>query len=130
MSSTQHAISGSQSLTQAPDCPFRVKVRLLSSKFVNAVRPIAVTGRTKVPGSGLPPRRFNAGLGSNRSMWLGPPSKKHQMTDFAFGEKCGERAVLMRFISEAPPDASRASNDASASEPNPPPALARKSRRD
>src|SRR3954454_25031766 len=129
-SSTQLAISGNQSLTHEPDCPCRANVRLLSSKFVYAVRPIAATGRAKLPGKGLPPRRFNVGFGSNRSMWLGPPSRKHQMTDFAFDAKCGERTVLVRFVPEAPPTASRASNDASASEPNPPPALARKSRRD
>src|SRR4051794_29668487 len=129
-SSTQLAISGNQSLTHEPDCPCRANVRLLSSKFVYAVRPIAVTGRAKLPGKGLPPRRFNVGFGSNRSIWLGPPSRKHQITDFAVGAKWGKRTVPIGFAAEAPAAASRERKDASASEPNPPPALARNSRRE
>src|SRR5688500_8597567 len=87
MSSTHVAISGYQSLTQPPDSPCCLNVRLHASKSVYAVRPIAVTGRTKLSGSGLPAILLSAGLGSNKSMWLGPPSRKHQMTDFAFGAK-------------------------------------------
>ena len=50
--------------------------------------PIAVIGLPKLAGIGWPDSLFNSGLGSNRSIWLGPPSIKSQMTDFAFTGKC------------------------------------------
>ncbi len=36
-------------------------------------------------GSGWPASSTSFGLGSNRSMWLGPPSMNSQMMDFALG---------------------------------------------
>ncbi len=50
---------------------------------------MAVIGRVKLDGSGSPSSLFKSGLGSNKSMWLGPPSRKHQMTLLAVGWKCG-----------------------------------------
>src|SRR5271154_3020937 len=40
-------------------------------------------------GSDWPEYFWSAGLGSNRSIWLGAPSMKRKMTFFAFGAKCG-----------------------------------------
>ena len=40
-------------------------------------------------GSGLPCHFCSSGLGSNRSIWLGPPSMNRKMTFFALGAKCG-----------------------------------------
>ena len=47
--------------------------------------PMDVSGRPNDSGIGLPASLSSAGLGSNRSMWLGPPSMNSQMTDLAFG---------------------------------------------
>src|SRR5687768_3333554 len=56
-------------------------------------------------------------------MWLGPPSIKSQITDFAFAVKCGARAARAK----APSSPSRC---AKASAPNSPPAFMRNSRRE
>src|SRR5687767_15833360 len=37
----------------------------------------------------LPAYLFNSGLTSKLSRWLTPPQRKIQITDFAFGAKCG-----------------------------------------
>ena len=42
-------------------------------------------GRPKESGIGLPASLSSAGFGSNKSMWLGPPSMNSQITDLAFG---------------------------------------------
>ena len=47
--------------------------------------PIEVNGRPNDSGIGLPASLSSAGLGSNRSIWLGPPSMNSQITDLAFG---------------------------------------------
>ena len=68
-------------------------MRFEASSGVSAVRPIAVTGRLNDGGSGWPSSFVSSGLGSNRSMWLGPPSRKHQMTLLAVALKCGGLAA-------------------------------------
>ena len=42
-------------------------------------------------GSGLPCHFWSSGLGSKRSIWLGPPSMNMKMTFLALGAKCGFR---------------------------------------
>jgi hypothetical protein len=37
----------------------------------------------------LPAYLFSSGFGSKLSSWLTPPERNTQMTDFAFGAKCG-----------------------------------------
>src|SRR5262245_40820122 len=132
MSSTQVAISGSQSLTQMPDWPYCLNFRLLAMSGVPAVLPMAVSGRGKLAGSGWPASLLSVGLGSNRSRWLGPPSMKHQMTDLALAGNIGvfaasglsEGAALAAADSAARTieDASRLKSDQRASAPKPPPA--------
>src|SRR5438309_1809375 len=65
-------------------------------------------------------------------MWLGPPSMNSHTTRLARGAKCGGRAAsgLTGSSSGSLPFADRAISAASAREPKPPPARARKSRRD
>src|SRR4029078_4427216 len=64
-------------------------LRWLAMSGVNAVLPIAVSGRGKLPGNGFPASLFSVGLGSKRSMLLGAPARKHQMTDLAFAGSGG-----------------------------------------
>ena len=40
---------------------------------------MAVTGRSKLSGRGLPASLLSSGLGSKRSRWLGPPSMKRKI---------------------------------------------------
>src|SRR6478752_1406141 len=89
MSSTQPAISGYKSLTQIPDSPCSEKFRGLPMSGVKAVLPIAAIVHGKLAGSGFPAKRLSVGFGSNRSRWLGPPSIKHQITDFALASNWG-----------------------------------------
>src|SRR5688572_13289264 len=91
--------------------------------------PIAVMILPKDSGMGCPARLSSAGFGSNRSIWLGPPSMKRKMTDFAVGLWCGCFAFNGLTVA-ACSTPSRFSNDARAIAPRPLPALARKSRRD
>ncbi len=78
-SSAQRAMCGSQSETQIPARPWRAQVRREARRGA-PYSPIAVTTRPKLGGSGCPARRLSSGLGSKRSMWLGPPSMKRKMT--------------------------------------------------
>src|SRR5438874_13657537 len=82
MSSTQLAISGYQSLTHVPHWPCCLNLLFVVSSGVYAVLPIAVTGRLNDDGSGWPASFVNSGFGSNRSRWLGPPSRNSQITLF------------------------------------------------
>ena len=84
MSSTCSAIFGYQSDTQMPLRPYCLNVRLLGMSVLFEV-PMAVMGRPNDEGMGCPARSSSLGLGSNRSMWLGPPSMDSQMMDFALG---------------------------------------------
>src|SRR5690242_20271879 len=88
ISSTCFAISGYQSDTQIPLWPYCLKVR---NDGINELLPVpmAVIGWPNDSGIGLPASFTSSGFGSKRSMWLGPPSIKHQITDFAVGLKCG-----------------------------------------
>src|SRR5947209_2480800 len=88
MSSTCCARVGNQSETQMPLLPYCLKVRFDRIRELEAV-PMAVMGRPKDEGMGWPLSLSSSGLGSKRSMWLGPPSMKSQMTDLALGGKCG-----------------------------------------
>ena len=72
-----------------PLWPYGWNVRGLASTaafgLVNASRRSLVMDG----GSGLPLHFCSSGLGSNRSIWLGPPSMNMKMTFFALGGKCG-----------------------------------------
>src|SRR5262249_25597780 len=88
ISSTCCATFGYQSETHIPLWPYCLKLRLEPSSVLLAV-PIAVIGLPKDAGMGWPFISVSLGLGSNRSMWLGPPSMNSQITDLAFGSWCG-----------------------------------------
>ena len=56
--------------------------------------PVAlVTGKSNEGGVTCPTSFSSSGLGSKRSMWLGPPSMNSQITDFARGGWCGGLAA-------------------------------------
>src|SRR4051812_41512283 len=139
MSSTYLAISGYQSLTQMPDWPCCLNLRWLAISGVPAVLPIAVCGRGKLAGSGLPASLLSAGLGSKRSRWLGPPSRKHQMTDFALHGRGGALAASGFLIGSTAPLGGAAGGlgfatplrkDPHAGGPKTPPARKKKTRRE
>src|SRR6478672_10095225 len=103
---------------------------------VKAVLPMAVIGRGKLAGRSWPANLLRVGFGSNKSRWLGPPSMKHQITDFALASNWGGLAASglvkdgrldIAVVAEFAPRFKRAHN---ANDPNPPPARQRKSRRD
>ena len=87
MSSTICAVCGKRSLTQAPDWPWRWKVRLgarrverfLNDESMKANRFPAMNES----GMGWPWSRASSGFQSNISSWEGPPAMKRKMTDFA-----------------------------------------------
>ena len=70
---------GSQSETQIPlwPCCFHFRCEASSGERPS---PIGVITGLKLGGSGWPASRFSSGLGSNVSMWLGPPSMNRKMT--------------------------------------------------
>src|SRR6185369_12257440 len=129
MSSTCCAMFGYQSETQIPLWPCCFQVRLDGISVLPPV-PMAVIGFPNEAGSGWPARRSSSGLGSNKSMWLGPPSMNTQITDLALGAKCG--AFGARGSSGEPVVAAlpSPSSDENAIAPSPLPALQRNSRRD
>src|SRR5262249_14123531 len=88
MSSTCCAICGYQSDTQMPLCPCCFHWRWVPISVLLLV-PIAVMTLPNDVGMGWPASLCNSGLGSKRSRWLGPPSMKSQITDFAVGLWCG-----------------------------------------
>ena len=75
---------GYQSDTHKPLCPCCAHFRLVGMIVLPTV-PMDVIGRPNDSGIGLPASLSSAGLGSNRSRWLGPPSMNSKMTDFARG---------------------------------------------
>src|SRR5262249_3961729 len=83
-SSACSATFGYQSDTQIPLRLYCFHARLEGISVFDAV-PIAVIGRPKDSGMGWPASLSSSGLGSNVSRWLGPPSMKSQITDFARG---------------------------------------------
>ena len=78
-SSAQVAMCGSQSETQIPlwPCCFHFRREASSGERPS---PIGVITGLKLGGSGWPASRFSSGLGSNVSMWLGPPSMNRKIT--------------------------------------------------
>src|SRR5205814_4549656 len=103
-------------------------------RIVLSLVPIAVMTRPNDAGIGLPAIFWSAGLGSYRSMWLGPPSMKRKITLFALAAKCDGFGAsgLSGETSGAPLAArpSRPSRWARAKPPKPQPARRRKSRRE
>src|SRR5947207_2455913 len=89
ISSTCSAMFGYQSETQMPLCPYCLKVRFEGIMPFLEVPGMAVNFGRMDSGRGWPASSSSFGLGSNRSMWLGPPSMKSQMMDLAVGGKCG-----------------------------------------
>ena len=86
---------------------------------------IGVITRSIDPGSDWPANRLTSGLGSNVSMWLGPPSMNRKITLRAGVRLCPDRATI---DSAAP--LSEAINAPRASPPKPAPERSRKSRRE
>src|SRR5262249_34824955 len=74
--------------------------------WVNAKR----TLRQSDSGSGWPCRALSRGLGSNRSIWLGAPSREMQMHALAPGATCGGRRANRLPASYAPSCPSRPSS--------------------
>src|SRR5438477_2386243 len=79
-SSAQVAISGSQSETHIPlwPCCFHLRLEANSGESNS---PIGTMTRPMLDGMRWPASSLSFGLGSNRSMWLGPPSMNRKMTD-------------------------------------------------
>src|SRR5947209_17234812 len=88
ISSTQVARCGIRSETSRPDLPYFLNVRVLAR---SGVSPLVnwLTGMPKPLGSGLPFHFPRAGLGSKRSIALGPPTINRKMTALALPGKCG-----------------------------------------
>src|SRR6185369_5058406 len=126
MSSTCSAMLGYQSDTQIPLWPCCFHARLDGMSVLPPV-PIAVIGLPKDEGNGCPASFSNAGFGSNRSMWLGPPSINNQITDLALGAKCGAFGANGS-VSDAA--LLSPSSEENASAPSPLPVFQRNSRRD
>src|SRR5215831_14073433 len=128
MSSTRVARCGSRSETSRPDWPCLENLRVLAR---SGVSPLVnwLTGLPKLSGSGLPCHLARSGFGSNRSTWLGPPTMNVKITDLALASWCGFLAASGLPVTFSLPYPSRASSQESASDPKPPPARTRKSRR-
>ena len=80
MSSTIRAVCGSSSDSSMPDLP---RLRELERRAEQLALSACRSGLRACPGSGLPCCLVSSGLGSNRSIWLGPPCWNRQMTAFA-----------------------------------------------
>src|SRR5690242_10193814 len=113
---------GYQSETHMPLWPYCFHLRGEGISVLDAV-PMAVITLPNDSGIGCPARRSSSGLGSKRSMWLGPPSMKSQITDFAVGMWSG-------FLGASGSGGSAAwSMEEMASAPRPPQERIRNSRR-
>src|SRR5215471_17033106 len=121
-SSTQVAVWGKRSDTSMPACPYFLNVRLVPIRRASAVTNWYLASPNSV-GRFWPSSLLRAGLGSNVSTWLGPPTMNRKITDFAFGAKCGVLAAkgLTRVFAE--------SSELSAIAPKPCAARERMSRR-
>src|SRR5206468_2921689 len=82
-------------------------------------------------GRGFPSSRWSSGLGSNVSMWLGPPCMKRKITLLAGADKGGRFGARGFGLLEtvAPEQSCRLSKSPNASAPKPKADLARNSRR-
>ncbi len=129
-SSAQVAICGSQSETQIPlwPCCFHFRCEARSGERPS---PIGVMTGLKLGGNGWPASRFTSGLGSNVSIWLGPPSMNRKITLRAVAVRRHEAdATTGDGVVEADPAAaSEASRSVKARAPNPAPAESSQSRR-
>ena len=72
-----------------PALPELLELRGLASTAAVGLMNASFKSLVIAGGRGLPCHFFSAGFGSNRSIWLGPPSMKRKMTFLAFGAKCG-----------------------------------------
>ena len=128
MSSMPAPTCGNQSDTSMPLWPCFLKVRFeASSLFLSTPRRV-FTGPNDA-GSFSPCRRVSSGLGSKVSTCDGPPDMNRKMTRFAFGSKCGFLGASGSTGFSSASNPSSPSIAASASAPNPHPALRRKARR-
>ena len=128
MSSACPAMCGRKSLISRPDWPRGRNGLIGPSSGLPATLRRVITS-PKLPGNGWPAYLARSGLGSNKSMWLGPPCMNSQMTRLARGAKCGCRGASG---SVAPGQAARAScciRPAKAKPPIPPPAFSKNCRR-
>ncbi len=119
MSSACAAVLAKSSLISNPLLPY-----LENLKGDGKAAPVLRSVRRYSPGNGWPANLASAGLGSNVSTCEGPPFRKKWMTRFAFGAKCGARAV-----SGEGDGVSAWASAPSERAPMPRPARARKSRR-
>src|SRR5260370_25851845 len=85
MSSTCSPTFLYQSDTQNPLCPYCFQVRLDAIKRLSPVPREVWEGLPIESGIGFPSSLVSAGLGSNKSTWLGPPSMKSPITALAVG---------------------------------------------
>src|SRR5260370_9154153 len=117
-----------QSDTQNPLCPYWFQVRLDAIKRLSPVPREVWEGLPIESGIGFPSSLVSAGLGSNKSTWLGPPSMKSQITAFAVGGLCGAFGAKGSTTKPRPARPSPASRSASATPASPLPARVKNSR--
>ena len=84
---------GMKSENSVPLCPCGVKTRGLASTAALGLVKARRRSLVSSGGSGLPCHFCSSGLGSKRSIWLGPPSMNMKMTFLALGAKCGLRGA-------------------------------------
>src|SRR5262245_9058671 len=118
MSSAQVARFGRRSDSSIPLRPCFANSRVLG--MMTASPCVSwLFGRPVDSGSGLPAHFASAGLGSNRSIWLGPPTMNRKMTRLAFGSKCDFLGASGFFAAFSSARASRASIPWSAMQASP-----------
>src|ERR1041385_4422724 len=88
-SSAQEPILGIQSENSVPLWPCGAKVRGLARTAASGLVKARRRSLVIEAGRGLPCHCWSAGLGSKRSIWLGPPSMKRKITFLALAGKCG-----------------------------------------
>ena len=109
---------GNQSEIHRPlsPCCFHV---LLDSRRGEFTSPMAVTGRSKLSGRGLPASLLSSGFGSKRSRWLGPPSMKRNITFFALPQLWGIFGRVGLFEARASSGSLTRADNATAPKPAP-----------
>src|SRR5437660_12626727 len=85
----QAATLESKSETSVPHWPYAVNVRGLGKTWAVGLMKASCSSFVTDAGNGMPAHFFSAGLGSNRSSWLGAPSMNRKITLFALAEKWG-----------------------------------------
>src|SRR5437016_4046127 len=91
MSSAQVARPGRTSASSMPHWPDGRKTRGLPSTEAVGLMNASLRSLVSDGGSDLPFHFCKAGLGSNRSIWLGAPSMNRKMTFLALAGNCGAR---------------------------------------